>query len=371
MSFVKHKSTNLFIILLIAVLFVPSATAAFRYLQEGMKLPIINNTDILTGEKVSTDKIIKDNNMLIVVFWSTWSKRSVEELISLKKITLLHPNDRFKIIAVNVESQKMSAQLTEKVVQFTKDLDLPFPVIIDNNLEIFYQFGVIAVPSTAITDTTGVIRYGPAGFSLTTHDLIIDSIDVLLGKKVVTVSDTLKKGYIPNLKSSRYYNLALNLRNKRMYERALANVEIAVKNDSLFPVPYSLMGEIYNILHENEKSLNYYKKAVTLDSTFVAAWNGVGELHLKNNHIDSAITALNRAISLDEFYAPALLNLALCYSEQGDKEKALENLKIAQELHLQNPRPYYYLGLIYLNDSDTTNAITSFRDALDILYPAP
>ncbi len=367
----KNKSINLFLILLIAVLFVPSATAAFRYLQEGMKLPTIDAKDILTGEQISTDKIIHNDNMLIVVFWSTWSKRSIDELKALKEIALMYPNDRFKIIAVNVESQKMSAMLRERVVQFSKELDLPFPVIIDNNLEIFYQFGVIAVPSTAITDTTGVIRYGPAGFSLTTHDLIIDSIDVLLGKKVVSESEMFKKGYIPNLKSSRYYNLALNLRNKRMYERALANVEISVTADSLFPVPYSLMGEIYNKLHQNDMSLTNYKKAVALDSTFVAAWNGVGELHFKNSHIDSAITALNKAISLDEFYAPAILNLALCYSEQDNKEKALELLKLVLELNSQDPKTHYYIGLTYIHSLDSAQALDSYTNALQILFPAP
>ena len=368
----KNKYISVFLIFLIAVLFVPSATAAFRYLQEGMKLPTIDSKDILTGEPVSSERLIKDNNMLIVVFWSTWSKRSIDELKALKEISLMYPNDRFKIIAVNVESQKMSPKQSQKVMQFSQEMDLPFPVIIDNKLEIFYQFGVIAVPSTAITDTTGVIRYGPAGFSLTTHDLIIDSIDVLLGKKEASDTTlTLKKGYLPNLKSSRYYNLALNLNNKRMYERALANAKIAIEADSLFPVPYSLIGEIYAVLGDNDKALSSYQKAVSLDSTFVAAWSGLGEVYLKNNFVDSAEVALNHATTLDEFFAPAIMNLALCYSKQGNIDKALENLKIVLELNQRNPEPYYYLGLIYLNGIDTSDAVNSFSDALNILHPAP
>ncbi len=371
-SNIKNASISYFLIFLIAVLFVPSATAAFRYLHEGMKLPSIDSKDILTDEQVSSEKIIKDNNMLIVVFWATWSKRSIEELHALKEIRLQYPDAPFKIIAVNVESQIMSAELRQEVINYSQELDLPFPVIIDNKLEIFYQFGVIAVPSTAITDTIGVMRYGPAGFSLTTHDLIIDSIDVILGKK--DIADTtlvLKKGYLPNLKSSRYYNLALNLKNKRMYERALANVEISIQNDSLFPVPYSLKGELYIALQEDDKALVNYKKAVELDSTFVAAWSGLGELYLKMGQIDSAVISLNRALALDEFFTPAMMNLALCYSKQGNNDKALELLKTVLEFNQHEPYPYYYLALISLNNSDKALAVQSFKDALEMLYPAP
>ncbi len=371
-SSIKNRFISFFVILVIAVLFVPSVTAAFRYLHEGMKLPSFDSKDIITGESVSSEKILHDNNMLIVVFWSTWSQRSIDELNTLKQISLMYPDDNFKIIAVNVESQKISPKLKEKIINFTQELDLPFPVIIDNNLEIFYQFGVIAVPSTAISDTTGIMRFDPAGFSLTTKDLIIDSIDVLLGKK--DISDTtliLKKGYIPNLKASRYFNLALNLRIRKVYERALANIEISIENDSLFPVPYSLKGEIYSLLGDNDKALLNYKKAVELDSTFVAAWSGLGETYLKKQQIDSALTALNQAIALDNYFAPAILSLALCNSKQGETEKALENLKTVLELNQRDPKPYYYLGLIYLNGTDTTQALKSFTDALKILFPAP
>ncbi len=370
--YIIQQSKSFFLILLIAVLFVPSATAAFKYLHEGMKLPTIESIDIRTGETVSSESVLKDNNMIIIVFWSTWSRRSLEELKALKEICLMYPNDRFKIIAVNVEGQKISPVTKDTILRLSEEMELPFPVIIDHNLEIFYQFGVIAVPSTAITDTTGVIRFGPAGFSLTTHDLIIDSIDVLLGKK--ELADTtmiMKKGYIPKIKASRYYNLALNLNNKRMYERALSNVAIAVENDSLFPVPYSLMGEIYKALQENEKALANYKKAVELDSTFVAAWSGIGEVYYANKQIDSAMTATNRALSLDEFFTPALLNLALCYSALGDSGNALANLKIAQELNQRDPKPYFYLGQIYLESSDTVDALQSYMTALEILFPAP
>lgn len=371
-SFIKSISISFFLISLIAVLFVPSATAAFRYLQEGMKLPKIDSKDILTEEKISSAMIFQENNMLIVVFWATWSSRSIEELKTLKEIVLMYPNDRFRIIAINVEGQKISSVTRKKIIQFSQELDLPFPVIIDNNLEIFYQFGVIAVPSTAITDTTGAIRYGPAGFSMTTHDLIIDSIDILLGKK--ETSDTtlvIKKGYLPKLKSSRYYNLALNLINKRMYERALTNVEISIAEDSLFPAPYNLLGEIYTALDKNDKALANYKKATDLDSTFVAAWSGIGEMYLKKKQIDSAITALEHAITLDNFFTPALLNLALCYSEQGDNERAVKNIEIVIEHNQQDPMSYYYLGLIHIIESKTSETIQSFKDALEILYPNP
>jgi len=201
---IKKFVLVLFLIVLPGVLSVPTATAAFRYLHEGMKIPPLEGKDIITNQDITSEAYLKDNNMLIIVFWATWSKRSLDELKALKEIALQYSGKSMKIIAVNVDDTIITATRKNRILQIIKDLELPFPAIIDNNLELFYKFGVIAVPSTAITDPTGIIRYGPAGYSLSTKDFIVDSIEVLLGLKDTAELAVAKKGYVPNNKALRY-----------------------------------------------------------------------------------------------------------------------------------------------------------------------
>ena len=351
------------------VLWVPSATAAFKYLHEGMKIPEVSGINVYDNQKVSSEVYLSENNMLIIVFWATWSKRSIDELEALKEIANENTGLKFKIIAVNVEGQDLTPAAKTVVQRKTQELDLPFPAINDESLSIFYSFGVIAVPSTAITDTTGVMRFGPAGFSLTTRDLIEDSIKVLLGLEEAPTIVAVK-GYKPNNKSRRYYNLALNLTFKRMYERALSNIDLAVEADSKFPSPYSLRGEIFSKTDKTTLAIESYTKAVSLDSEFVAAKAGLGHAYLQANQLDSAFHYLQATLKLDDSYTPAFLDLGLCLSQMGKDQEALDSLKSAQELNARNPLPYYYMGKVYLKLSDTTSAVTQLIKALKLFYPS-
>lgn len=359
----------MFLIVLPGVISVPTVTAAFRYIHEGMKIPALEGKDVLTSQNVSSNAYLEENNMLVIVFWATWSKRSLDELSALKEISSQFKEKPVKIIAVNVDHAVVTDNKRKQITKIISDMDLPFPTIIDNNLELFYSFGVIAVPSTAITDSTGIIRYGPAGYSLSTRDFIVDSIEVLLGLKDVSDIAVARKGYTPNNKALRYYNLGLNMRHKRLFDRAMSNLSIAIENDSGFPVPYSLIGELKLISGDTEDAIFQYQKATTLDSEFVAAWAGLGEAYYKNNQLDSSEICLKKALSLDENFVPAFktLNLVLCDTDRPDS--ALHLLLSAQELNPTDMSIEYYLGKLKMKLDKPNEAIKHYQNALDGLFP--
>jgi len=349
---------------------VPSATAAFKYLHEGMNAPTVKGKDVTSGESISSDKYFDDQNMVIVVFWATWSKRSLDELEALKEIVDEVGEQPVRIIAVNVEGQDMTAQRRQEVVDFSQALALPFPSIMDEKLDIFYEFGVIAVPSTAIFDTTGILRYGPAGYSLTTRDLIVDSILVLLGIREPSLVTPLKRGYQPKPKANRYYNLALGLSRRRMYERAQTNLEQARSIDSNFAMVYNLMGEIQLKLGDPASAIDYYSKAVAIDSTVVSGWAGLGRAYLRDGQIEAAMENLAAALKLDESYTPAFLDLGLSLAQKGEISQALDSLNKAVELNFMNPIVHYYLGQVHMQAADTAAAVTALTTALELFYPS-
>jgi thioredoxin-like negative regulator of GroEL len=350
------------------VFFIPSVSAAFKYLQEGMTAPSIDGKDIISGADVSTDDFA-GRNVVVVAFWSTWSARSLQELSDLKSLAVRYQDHPLKIMAVNVENQQISPSQADKINQTVSDMELPFPVIVDRGLEIFYSYGVIAVPSTAVLDTSGTMRYGPSGYSLTTKDLIIDTIEVLLGLRKPSAESVLVDGYIPEPRASRYYNLALQLAKQRMWSRALSNLDQAEQADSNFSAPHNLRGQILLEMNKPDEATSVFETAVALDSNSVAAKSGLGRALMKTGQVDSAFEILSEVLAMDSTYTPAVLDMALCISQRGETEKAIGYLHEARDLNPRNPNVHYYLGEIYMNAGRTGEALDSYRTALEILYP--
>jgi tetratricopeptide (TPR) repeat protein len=322
----------------------------------------------LDGKEVSSKKLLEEN-VVVVVFWATWSKRSVQQLVEMKELAKQFETEKIQFIAVNVEGQATSQAMKQQIKAKLVELDLPFASIIDDGLKIFYDFGVIAVPSTAVLEKSGILRYGPAGYSHTTRDLIKDSIEILLGLRQPSPDSVISKGYVPNSSSSRYYYMALNLSHRRNYERALGYVSRSIEADSAFPAPYCLEGDIKLNLKDPQAAKVAFKKAIKLDSSSVVAWNGLGKSFLNASELDSAYCALSSARGLDSTYTPAILNLSLCLSQLGQYTEALEFLKQARELNAMNPEILYYLGRVSRESGNNIMAVESYLAALEILFP--
>ncbi len=364
-----RMSVCLVVLTILALTLAPYSTAAFRNIREGMLVPSVTGVDLDTGKQVSSD-IMVQKNLVIIMFWASWSQRSIDELKDLKEIYRRFSDQPVKIIAVNVEGQTVTAAAKTRVEKLVAELDLPFPVVMDQGLEIFSQYGVIAVPSTAIVDTTGTLRYGPAGYSLTTHDLIIDSIEVLMGLKQASVETIVFEGYRPTNDASRYYGMALNQTNRRQYKRALTNLDAAIEADAKFASPNLLRGDIFLHLDSSVAAAEAFAKAAELDSGSVAAWAGWGQAFLAQGMTDSAYEKLAHALTVDASYTPAVLNLGLCLSEQGKVDDARDSLNKARDLNQMDPMVHYYLGQVHIQANDTAAAAEAYKTALTLFYPA-
>ena len=148
-----HPQTILFAIMIMAgIIFNPQATAAFRYLTEGMDAPDVKGKDLATGEMVSSRELSKDN-LVIIIFWSTWSARSLEQLKDMSDLYRDFSTSPIKMIAVNVDGPQLSNAARLAVETTVKNLKLSFPVIIDENLDIFYQYG------TSVAFPSGLVNY--------------------------------------------------------------------------------------------------------------------------------------------------------------------------------------------------------------------
>jgi tetratricopeptide (TPR) repeat protein len=356
------------LVMVVATVFTPPATAAFKHLAEGMDAPEVSGQDVLTGEAVSSSALLQEN-LVIVVFWATWSPRSLAQLQDLGEIATEYAGNPVSVIAVNVDAPGLSAADSDKITGLVRDLDLPFPVIIDEGLKIFYRYGVIAVPSTAVIDSSGTLKYGPSSYSLTTKDRIVDSIRVFLGLVDASQVDIAPVGYRPDKRAGRFFGLAVQLSEQRLYEQALSNLDSAIVIDTAFAAPHMLRGEIRIKTGHADSAIAGYQRAIGLDSQLVQAWAGLGEAYVAAGDYESALAAVSRARTMDDTYTPALLVLGHCLTELGRTDDALDSLVMARELNVANPAVHYYIGCAQRKSGNSRPAAESFLAAGALLFP--
>jgi tetratricopeptide (TPR) repeat protein len=272
-------------------------------------------------------------------------------------------------VAINVDAPKLTPAARSMIDKTVKDLDLPFDIIIDEGLKIFYSYGVIAVPSTAVVDTSGALRYGPSGYSLATRDIIVDSIEMFLGLSQPDTIITFFQRYRPTRRATRYYNMAVNLYQRGMYERALSSLDSAEVADKKFAAVHALRGQVYLYLDKSAEAASAFEAATQLDTASVPTWAGWGHALLKLGQIDAAKEKLNKSLSIEDTYTPALMDLGLCWAETDSLDHAINSLEKAAELNMMDPKIHYYLGQLYLKAGDSGKTIQSYLKALSIHYP--
>lgn len=359
---------GLVVVMMMTVILSASVSAAFKYTSVGMQAHEFSGENLVSGEEVSLRALSRDN-LVIVVFWATWSPRSLEQLEEMKSLKARYSDHAIEIIAVNVDAPKLSSAGRKAVVETVRSLDLSFPVIIDDGLEIFYTYGVIAVPSTAVVDTSGTLRYDPGGYGMLVRDIIEDSVKSFIGIAPEHASSRLREGYRPQKKSARYYGLALNLKKAGMYERALSNLDLARQADSGFAAPSALEGEILLLLERWDEADSAFARAAALDSTLVAAWAGWGRSLMRAGKTEEARTKLAQALSIDESYTPALIDIGLCLAKQDSLGAAIDSLSLAVEHNPGDTMAHYYLGQVYRRAGRDGDAALAFARALAIIFP--
>jgi len=104
----------------------------------------------LQGEQISLDQY--KGKYLLVNFWATWCGPCKMEMPSLEALYQRFKTDEFDILAISND------MFGETVVgPYIKANNLSFTVLLDNQLKVSYQFGVISLPTTFLIDPQGNI----------------------------------------------------------------------------------------------------------------------------------------------------------------------------------------------------------------------
>jgi thiol-disulfide isomerase/thioredoxin len=119
----------------------------------------------LKGKKVSLADL--RGKVVVVDFWATWCMPCIASFPAMQKMVQKHPEVVFLFIA----TQEKPAGALDRVKAFVEKNKYPFTVLMDellpskSNFEVVSAYNVKGIPSKAIIDKNGKLRFMSTGFS--------------------------------------------------------------------------------------------------------------------------------------------------------------------------------------------------------------
>ena len=102
----------------------------------------------LNGELISLSEF--KGNVVLVNIWATWCPPCVYEMPSMEKLHQQFKSEKFKILAISIDSQGAKA-----VAPFMKNHNLTFQALIDPAGTIRTSYGINSIPQSFIIDKQG------------------------------------------------------------------------------------------------------------------------------------------------------------------------------------------------------------------------
>ena len=111
----------------------------------------IKNLDLTTisGEKITSQQLL--GKITLINFWATDCPGCINEMPDLIKTYNQYKDKGLEVIAVSMYYDPPS-----RVISFTKNNNLPFPVVLDSNKQIISKFNNVKLtPTSIILDKNG------------------------------------------------------------------------------------------------------------------------------------------------------------------------------------------------------------------------
>lgn len=140
---------------LLVVTALATPALAFRHLAAGQRVGPLS----LPGPGAETVHFGAEaqGRATLVLFWATWSPRSLQALSDLEVLHREFAPLGLRVVAVNVEGEKISAQDAARVTAAAQASGVTYSVALDRDLSLYADWGVGAVPSAALVDAKGTI----------------------------------------------------------------------------------------------------------------------------------------------------------------------------------------------------------------------
>jgi tetratricopeptide (TPR) repeat protein len=169
------------------------------------------------------------------------------------------------------------------------------------------------------------------------------------------------------------FNMGNLMRQQGSLYKALEYFNRAVKIKPDEPRVITNIGAIYDRMGLKDRAFEQYQKALLADPEYGAALNNLGAAYITRGEIDKAIHLLTKATNQIYNFSEARLNLAIAYGNKFYTEEALKQFDIVLKMEPENPKAYYYRGMLFSSIGEPALAKRDMNLALihDPTFPLP
>lgn len=345
--------------LLFVLIGAPLYAQGFRNLNEGDTVPTFS-FESLAGETISSSDM--RDHPLLVGFFRPGQRQSQNLLNFLKRFHVDMEAAGGHIIAVtrNDPSGKMDDAIS-----------YPYPVIWDQDETLYGEFGVIAIPSLALIDGEGIIRFSVHMFRESEENAIHDGLAVIQGQMSMEEwANRREKGSVEHLSSETvdtYLNLAVHEQEDGNWEKALGLYEKAMSLDSVNSNVWYGYGVTLNQLGNQTDAIDAFRSALEVEPTLWKAREEIARILIALEQFEKA------QIEIDIILDRQPLSV---YGRLVQAELLLaENLLLEAEVSVSdviklapgNSQAYYVKGRIYEAMGRADSASVAYRRAYELM----
>lgn len=309
-----------------------TGTAATQALHLVGQKPLGFSLKDLNGKTIALSDY-SDKKVVVLLFWSTWSKKSKDALIRFNEYHLKYKDKGIQVIGINADNQHITDNDINEIKTLIEELRILYPIVLDNELETFHSYGIIALPSTMVI-SENKITYALPSFPLVGTEEMFDYLLVLAGEPPRT---KVKTKYIPKNNAIATVNLAIKLaRRGKMSQKAYLLFKKAIKKDPRYMLSYIELAMLYKVNGKMKEAEAILREALIIEPENQIVMSELGFLFAENDRTQEAIDILSKVVQSESF-PPAYYYFAYALGKDGQLEESLASFDRAVEL---NPFEY-------------------------------
>jgi Tfp pilus assembly protein PilF/peroxiredoxin len=348
-----------FFITVFIISFSYTATAQ-ALLQVGSEAPDFSLKD-LNGNAISLSQF-SQKRAIVLIFWSTWSTKSSKALKRFQEFYEKYKEKEIEVISINADRQLISMEDIQNIDNFIKELKITFPVLVDDGLNVFNKYGVIALPSVVII-TEGKISYELPGFPLIGTEDMFDYLSVLVGdapRKKVDLK------YKPKHSAIADTNLAQKFIKKKNFLMAYPLLKKAIESDPRYLLPYIELARLYKMDNKFLEAEEILRKALALEPDNVVIMSELGYYLTLFGKMKEALEILAKAKEKNSF-APSYYYYGYALAKDGRLSDAFKEFDEAISLNPYDITVYKLRAEIYEENNKLKEASSDYKRALELL----
>lgn len=335
-------------------------------LHTGMKaIPFTLND--FSGNSQTFSRISEGKQLTAIIFWATWNEQSSTALARLQKFYSDYQQKGLQVIAVNIEGQTVSKNQIENIVAYCNKMGITFPVLIDQNLDTFHHYSIVAIPTIFLIDDEGTIVYKLPGYPMAGAEQLFSTMKDIMEPEPEQSSPDQTRLRLPDKKALRYYQMAMVLQEKGDYPSSVESLQKSITIDPDFLAAYNRLGiALYN-QGKHKEAVEVYNKALSRNPDDLPFLADYGNFLIRMGDTVKGVTMIKKVLAEDPNYSRGHYYLGSYLLQQGKKDESLREAQKAAQLNPLDFKAQRLLGSVYESLGKKKESFNAYKKAAILL----